>query len=184
MKKIGKVLALLLAMFICFGTLGGMTVYADELTDSTVQNNSDTTGEDTSGDVKVDGYCLVTVQLKDFKTDETDNIVLEFKHKDTSERKGITLTKADNWTAAVYLAPGKHTITFMDADENREIQLREEVLEVADAKSAAVSLTVTKVVNNNFFPKFLRNNTFTLILLAASSITYFVLKKRREAMQG
>lgn len=182
MKRMGKFLSLLLVIIMCFGTLSTMTVYADEIADSTAGTNQESSANADGSDV--DGYCLVTVQLKDFKTDETDNIVLEFKHRDTSERKGITLTKKDNWTATVYLAPGKHTISFIDADENRGIELREEVLEVADAKSAAVSLTVTKVENNNFLPKFFRNNTFTLILLAVSSITYLVLKKRREALQG
>lgn len=184
MKKMGKILSLLLALVMCFGMFGGMTVYADEVSDATVESDDETTETTGEENVALEGYCFVTIKLDNIDTDETDNIRIEFKNKSTGEKKQTTFKKADGWVATIYLAPGKHTIDFKSADDNRTIELREEVLEVADAKSAAVSLTVEDIVNDNFWPKFFRNNTFTLILLAASSITYFVLKKRREAMQG
>lgn len=170
MKKISKVFAFIMAILMCVCMFGGITVYADKTTNNTENNELAT----------LEGFCLVTVKLKDFDTDETDNIILQFKDKKTGERKQTTFTKENKWIATVYLAPGKHEISFYSATNKREIEITEEVLNVADAKTAAVELNVKKVIDNRFFPKFFRNNTFTLILLVVSSICYFIFKKRRE----
>ena len=168
MKKMSKILALIMVVLTFVGIFGTMPVYADE----TTEKQDDV--------VTLDGYCLVTVQLKDFDSDATNDIVLEFRSQEGNEKKQTTFKKENKWTATVYLKPGKHEISFYSATNKREIVLSEEVLSVADAKTAAVELHVKKVVDNRFFPKFFRNNTFTLILLVISSVCYFIFKKRRE----
>lgn len=170
MKKITKIFAFFMAILMCFGILNCVNVYAEE-------SNTDT---ETDKSALLEGQCLVTIKLKDFDTDETDDIVIEFKNKETGTRKQTTFKKSENWIATVYLEPGKHNISFYTAKNKREIELKEEVLNVADAKTASVELNVKKIINNNFLPKFLRNNMFTLLLLIASTICYLVLKKKRE----
>ena len=166
MKKIKKTALILLALLTFICSFSSLNVFATENVDEDVLEDSD--------------YCNVILTLKDFDTKETDNITFSLKNKKTKVATEVVFTKKNEWKATVSLEPGEYSIDFSKADENREVVLGSNVLEVSEAKSAGADLTVKKVLNNNFLPKFFRNNTFTLILLAVSLVAYYILKKKRE----
>lgn len=165
-KKIGAffmLVIMIVAMFL------PMNVYATEVEGGEEGETTDST------------LCVVDFSLKDFSTDETDNIIFRLNSK---ERGGPTyevkFTKENGWKATIEMTPGDYKIEFNFADNKREIELESNSITIPDAKAVKAELGVKKVINNNFLPKFFRNNTFTLILLIVSCIVYYVLKKKRE----
>lgn len=173
MKMFTKIGAILLVILTLCTMLMPICVFAEG------EENSETTPTTPEYD---DAYCTVTLCLKDFATDETDEIMFDFISKNKVENYSVTFYKKDNWAQTISMLPGEYKISFKFAQNKREIKLTSNVLVIPEAKTAAANFVVDDVVDNNFLPKFFRNNSFTLILLVIASVTYFILKKRRESM--
>jgi hypothetical protein len=123
---------------------------------------------------------LVTLTLTNIPEDEeVETIIIRLKNEDTKQTHNITFEKSNNWTASENLLPGEYEMDFYAADNKRTVELASNVLEVKESVTCKAQLEVKKVLNDSFFPKFIRNNGFTLILLIISGIAYLILRQRR-----
>lgn len=158
MFKIVAVLLVLISILTAFA----IPVFAD---------NDEETGKET---------CSLTVKLSGINDSKVDNVIFRFKGKDVPGYINVTFKKDEDYETTIDIPAGTYSIDYVDGDNDREPVLTANTISVPDATSAKAELEVKKINNNSFFISFLRNNTFTLILLLASIIAYFIFKKKRE----
>lgn len=129
-----------------------------------------------------DGKCTVAVVLDSEITEKTDNIKIKFTQVGTFSSAGsVILSRKNDFASSIDLPPEEYKITFSSADNDYEVILEESRFKVPEAKSATLTIHAKKVQDGSFIATFFRNNTFLLILLAISSIAYYILRKRRLA---
>ena len=127
-----------------------------------------------------DGLCTVTVKLPDEVTEKTDNIIIQFTPVKSFVSSGkVTLSRAKDFTADIRLQPGSYKIAFISADNQYEVILKENRVDVPEAKGAELTINARKIQDGSFFASFLRDNSLLLILLAGCSIALAVIKHRK-----
>jgi hypothetical protein len=128
-----------------------------------------------------DGLCDVKVKLPTEVTEKTDNIVIQFTPAKSLVAAGkVTLSRENNFEAEVRLQPGEYKISFVSADNQYEVILKENRVEVPEARGAELTVNAKKIQDGSFFASFLRDNSFLLILLAGCSIALGVIKYRKS----
>ncbi len=166
MKSFKKVFISLLVVMICVVGFS-MPVFAVEAETGEMQTD--------------DGRVSVTIHLTDINDDKVNVVQFRLKNQDTKEYMDVTFLREDDFTTTCDLPAGTYDITFRNGDNNRELELEAESISVKEGMdTAGVDIKVTKVINNEFFPKFFRNNSFMLILLAVAVVAYFIIKKKKE----
>lgn len=157
----------------------------ETVTPPTVADDAVTTGpsvetETEDSDTKWDGLCTVKVKLDAEVTEKTDNIVIQFiPAKSITPAGKVTLTRAQDFTADVRLQPGDYKISFVTADNQYEVILKENRVEVPEAKGAELTVNAKKIQDGSFLASFFRDNSLLLVLLAGCSIALGVIKYRK-----
>ena len=195
MNKKTRIIAIILCIVTLVSTIAPLVVNAqqentqteivvpqhDVVTISTTNDGTDDNSD--KNESTWDGICAVTVKLNANVPEKTDNIVLQFIPKGgIVALANVVLSRENNFVGTVNLKPGQYSIAFSTADNKYEVELNENKVEIPEAKSAELTVTAKKIQDGSFFATFWRNNSLLLILLAICSVTYFILKRRREKM--